>query len=170
MKKHTYHLIIGGNLGDRIGRLSHARELLSAQAGEIIVESNIYETQPWGYEDQPWFLNQAIELRSILSPTEMLEKIKQIEMEVGRTPAEKWHARTIDIDILLCGQEIIKQNGLEVPHPLLQQRNFVLIPLMEIAGDFIHPILEKSIEELYTDCRDPGEVCLYSLDEPENAV
>lgn len=170
MKKLTYHLIIGGNLGDRISRLAQARQLLSEKAGTIMAESSIYETQPWGYEEQPWFLNQAIELRSSKTPLELLENMKQIETEVGRTPSEKWHARTIDIDILLCGQEIVKENRLEIPHPLLHERNFALIPLMEIAGDQIHPILGKSIEEIYTESRDNGEVCIFNLDEQENAV
>lgn len=170
MKKRTYHLLIGGNLGDRIARLAQARHLLANEAGVIVNESSIYETQPWGFEDQPWFLNQAIELHSSKSPMDLLETIKHIEVEVGRTEAEKWHARTMDIDILLCGDEIVKQNLLTIPHPLLQERNFVLIPLMEIAADQIHPVLEKSIEEIYTDSRDPGEVYIFNLDEQENAV
>ncbi len=170
MKKYTYHLIIGGNLGDRIEHLSKARNLLRKEAGEILGKSTIYETQPWGYEDQPWFLNQVIELKSSKSPVELLETIKEIEIKVGRTASEKWHARTIDIDILLCGSMIVKQNRLDIPHPLLDSRNFVLIPLMELAPYHIHPILDKSIEEIYLDCRDKGEVYIFNLDEQENAV
>lgn len=170
MKKRTYHLIIGGNLGDRIERLAHARQLLEEKAGVIVAKSTIYETQPWGYEDQPMFLNQVLAVESTQSPIELLETIKQVEKEAGRMATEKWHARTIDIDILLSGDEIIQQNQLAIPHPLLQDRNFVLIPLMEIASDRIHPILNKSIEEIYLDCQDRGEVYIFNLDEQENAV
>lgn len=170
MKKRTYHLIIGGNLGDRMGRLAHARELLAKEAGDIVAESTIYETQPWGYEDQPMFLNQAIALQSTQAPAELLETIKHIEQKAGRTASEKWHARTIDIDILLCGDEVVQQNRLAIPHPLLQDRNFVLIPLLEIAAEQIHPVLNKTIEEIYTDCQDKGEVYIFNLDEQENTV
>ena len=165
MKKRTYHLIIGGNLGDRIERLAHARQLLAEKAGMIVAESTIYESQPWGHEDQPMFLNQVLALQSSQSPIELLETIQQIEEEAGRIATKKWHARTIDIDILFSGDEIIRQNRLDIPHPLLQDRNFVLIPLMEIASDMIHPILNKSIEEIYLDCQDRGEVYIFNLDE-----
>jgi 2-amino-4-hydroxy-6-hydroxymethyldihydropteridine diphosphokinase len=170
MKKRTYHLIIGGNLGDRVARLAQARTLLAEKAGEIVNVSAIYETEPWGYTEQPLFLNQAIEMHSSKTPLIFLETIKDIEKEVGRTKAEKWHARTMDIDILLCGDEIVKQDRLEVPHPLLHERNFVLIPLMEIAADLIHPILKKSIEDIYTESRDKAEVYIFNQDEQENTV
>lgn len=170
MKKRIYHLIIGGNLGDRIARLSYAHQLLAQEAGDILTHSRFYETEPWGHADQPWFLNQVVVLESDLSPIALLEVIKKIETEVGRKPAEKWHARTIDIDILLCGEEVIKQIRLDVPHPLMHKRNFVLIPLMEVAADHVHPILDKTIEEIFSDCKDKGEVYIYNLDEQENAI
>ena len=170
MKKHTYHLIIGGNLGDRIKRLSHARQLLSENAGSIVNSSKTYETEPWGFADQPWFLNQVLVLESEKSPIALLEVIKKIETEVGRKPTEKWHARTIDIDILFFDDQIVKQFRLDIPHPLLHKRNFVLIPLMEVAADLVHPVLQQSIEEIYSNCKDKGEVIIFNFDEQKNAI
>ena len=170
MKNRIYHLIIGGNLGNRVATLAASRKLIGAEAGEILKASTVYETQPWGVEDQPWFLNQALEIRSSLLPSEMLRVIKDIETKVGRQPSEKWHARTIDIDILVCGEEIVHLPDLDIPHPLFHQRNFALVPLMEIAPDLIHPVLKKPIDELYGESRDHGEVYIFNLDEQENAV
>jgi 2-amino-4-hydroxy-6-hydroxymethyldihydropteridine diphosphokinase len=91
--------------------------------------------------------------------------LKKTEKELGRLPGEKWHARHIDIDILLCGDMIFHQAPLVIPHPHLQERNFVLIPLMEIAGQVVHPLFKKTIEELYAECRDIGEVYIFNADE-----
>jgi 2-amino-4-hydroxy-6-hydroxymethyldihydropteridine diphosphokinase len=170
MKNYTYHLIIGSNLGDRVAQLSLAKKLIASKVGQLKKESAVYETQPWGYEDQPWFLNQVLEVSTKEEPGEALRIIKNIEVEAGRNPGEKWHARHIDIDILLCGDNIINDHELAIPHPHLQERNFVLIPLMELAPELIHPVLGKTIEELYLDCRDTGEVYIFNADEQGNPV
>lgn len=161
----TYHLIIGSNLGDRMEQLLMARQLIREDVGTILNESAIYETQPWGYDEQPWFLNQALEVQSSKSPDEVLTLIKQIEVKAGRTPGEKWHARHIDIDILLCGNLVVNQGDLIIPHPHMATRNFVLVPLMEIAPETIHPVLGKTIEEIYFEGRDTGEVYIFNPDE-----
>lgn len=170
MKNYIYHLIIGGNLGDRVKQLSLAKDLIANEVGVIQKESSIYETQPWGYDDQPWFLNQVLEIATSKSPGEVLMLIKAIEVKVGRTPSEKWHARHIDIDILLRGDLMLKESTLEIPHPLLHTRNFVLVPLMELIPEQLHPGLSKTIEELYLDCRDTGEVYIFNPDEQGHPV
>ena len=170
MKNYIYHLIIGGNLGDRVKQLSLAKHLIASEVGVIQKESSIYETQPWGYDDQPWFLNQVLEISTLKTPGEVLMLIKTIEVKVGRTPSEKWHARHIDIDILLRGDLVLKESTIEIPHPLLQTRNFVLVPLLELIPEQIHPELCKTIEELYLDCRDTGEVYIFNPDEQGHSV
>lgn len=170
MKHFHYHLILGSNLGDRIGQIKLAKRHITEKAGEIIQESALYETQPWGHEEQPWFINQVIEVNSPLEPAELLYTLKNIETIVGRKPHEKWHERHIDIDIVLHEDKAIDEENLIIPHPLFHLRNFVLIPLMELAPFIIHPVLGKTIEELYLDCRDTGEVYIFNADEQGNTV
>jgi len=165
MEKHIYHLVLGSNLGNRPQQLASAIKMLSEKAGTITEESKIYETQPWGFDDQPWFLNQAVSLQSNLAPLDLLDELKSIEKQLGREPGEKWHARHIDIDILLDGPMVFQNDRLTIPHPHLQERNFVLIPLMDLIPDFIHPVLGKTIEELYLESRDIGEVYIFNADE-----
>lgn len=165
-----YHLILGSNLGDRADQLDRARQLIRVKAGDILKESSLYETQPWGVEDQPLFLNQALAVKSPLEPDEMLYTIKTIERKTGRLDGEKWNARHIDIDILLCGDRIVETEKLTIPHPLMHQRNFVLVPLMEIAPGAIHPVLQKTIEELFAESRDQGEVYLTPSNDSDDAL
>lgn len=165
MEKQLYHLILGSNLGNRMQQLTAAKNLLSNKAGTLAGESKIYETQPWGFDDQPWFLNQVVALQSELEPPQLLPVLKTIEKELGRQPGEKWHARHIDMDILLCGSMTLQSPTLTIPHPHLQERNFVLIPLMDLVPEFIHPVLGKTIEELYLESRDRGEVYIFNADE-----
>ncbi len=170
MTQFTYYLILGSNLGDRVNQLSLAKKMIVEEVGSIKGESGIYETQPWGYDDQPWFLNQVTEVSSSKTPQVVLQLIKKIEVKAGRTPGEKWHARHIDIDILLCGDTVLQVDGLTMPHPLMHTRNFVLVPLMDLAPGLLHPLLGKTIEELYLDCRDTGEVYIFSADEQGNPL
>ena len=170
MKSSSYHLILGSNLGNRTEQLSKARALINVEIGPIVRESRIYETEPWGYPDQPWFLNQVVEVSSSLEPDALLKKVKRIEQTAGRQPSEKWHARHIDIDILLAGDIVVESPALNVPHAALANRNFVLVPLMDLIPEWIHPVLHKSIEELYLDCRDTGEVYIFNPDEQASSV
>lgn len=170
MKTSIYHLSLGSNLGDRADQIKHAKTLISKTLGSITAESRIYETEPWGYGDQPWFLNQVIALSSAANPEDVLRMIKEIEVQTGRIPGEKWHARHLDIDILLNGDHLIQTDHLIIPHPHFHERNFTLLPLMDIASQAIHPGLQKTIEELYLECRDSGEVYIFNADEQDDSL
>lgn len=147
-------LLTGGNLGAREKNLSTAAELLEKYCGKIVRSSSIYETAAWGKTDQPNFLNQVIEIETKLDPEQLMQEILKIEHEMGRVRKEKYGPRIIDIDILFFNDETIQQQDLTIPHPQLQNRRFVLIPLKEIAPDLRHPVLHKTISELLENCTD----------------
>jgi len=154
------YLLLGTNLGDRKANLTNACNKIRNRVGRITKFSKLYETSAWGKTDQPNFLNQAILVETELLPHDLLKIILEIETEMGRTRAEKWEARTIDIDILLFNDAIINLPDLIIPHPHLHERNFALIPLMDIAAEVNHPVLNITIEELYFECSDPLDVFL----------
>jgi 2-amino-4-hydroxy-6-hydroxymethyldihydropteridine diphosphokinase len=144
---------VGSNLGNRQENCLCAIELL--QKREIIVtkRSSLYETEPWGVKDQPRFINMALETETGLEPEELLKILKGVERELGRPKAHeeesfKWGPRIIDLDILLFDNIILKTDNLEIPHPLMHERDFVLRPLCEIVPDIKHPILKLSMHEL----------------------
>ena len=155
------YLLLGTNLGDRLTNLTAVRSQISELAGRIINESVIYETEPWGISDQPNYLNQVIQIDSDHTAEELLGILQKIETQLGRFRNQKWTSRIIDIDILFYQQEIIKTNQLTVPHPYLHKRRFTLIPLAEIAPDFVHPVLKKPISELLALCPDTLMVSPY---------
>jgi len=134
-------------LGNRQEFLSQAISALKVEIDDMKT-SSIYQTAPWGKTDQPNFLNICLGGYTQLKPIALLASIKDIENKLARTPAEKWGPRNIDIDILFYGNEKLKTEELTIPHPLVAERAFVLIPLAEIAHDFIHPVLDKSISRL----------------------
>lgn len=142
------YLLLGSNLGNRKEILGKAIELLSQRVGIIILQSKDYETAPWGVTDQPDFLNLAVAIYTKLKPLEILEITQSIENQLGRVRNEKWGARLIDIDILFYGNEIIDEPNLKIPHPLLQERDFALSPLLEIAPNFVHPVLGETVLKL----------------------
>jgi len=147
-------LLLGSNLGNRHHYLNEAISLISADISPIIKTSSIYETQSWGKSDAPDYLNQVIVLETATPARELLDKILNIELMLGRKREEKWGSRTIDIDILFYGDEIINEPGLHVPHPELHNRRFTLDPLAEIAPDFIHPVLNKTISTIKNELKD----------------
>ena len=155
------YLLIGGNIGDRVSFLHKSIESIEQNCGKILNKSLLYETQAWGKTDQDPFLNQVLKISTVLSPTELLEKLLAVEKKLGRIRDEKYGARTIDIDILYFGDEIISEPTLTIPHPRIAERRFVLVPMAEIARTLIDPIHQQTIEILLKNCTDKLEVSVY---------
>jgi 2-amino-4-hydroxy-6-hydroxymethyldihydropteridine diphosphokinase len=143
------YMLLGSNLGDREMMMQQAVERIEAEIGVISARSACYETEPWGNTDQPPFINMAIAVRTLMPPLEVLETALNIENSLGRKRLVRWGSRTIDIDLIFYADDIIAiEDKLYIPHPEMQNRRFVLEPLAEIAADYIHPVLKKSIKEL----------------------
>ncbi|RPH73546.1 2-amino-4-hydroxy-6-hydroxymethyldihydropteridine diphosphokinase [bacterium] len=158
-------LSLGSNLGDRVKNLETAFRLLFENAGDAVRSSSLYETEPWGFKHERFFLNQVIRLNSYLSPHKILETIHLIEKSLGRE-REPGHysARTIDIDILFYDNLVMDTPGLTIPHPLIGQRLFVLLPLKEIAPRLVHPVGGLSVVEMLEQCDDKSLVRVYNPD------
>lgn len=157
-KKHQVYLGTGTNLGDRRANLRLAIEQIENRVGEVLKVSKIYQTAAWGITEQPAFLNQVILIETDLEPTSVLAEVLSIEIEMGRIREQKWGTRVIDIDILYYGNKIVNLPHLKIPHPYIQSRNFVLIPLSEIAPDYVHPVFNLSNEQLYKQSEDSSDV------------
>jgi 2-amino-4-hydroxy-6-hydroxymethyldihydropteridine diphosphokinase len=153
-----YFLSLGSNLGDKRKNLAQALDLLIRHGVRILRVSAIYRTQPVGDPGQPWFYNQAVEVQTTFRPASTLKLIKKIETQLGRTQTVSTGPRPIDIDILLAENSIIRSDDLVIPHPRLDKRNFVLIPLEEIAPEAVHPGLRKSISTLRRESSDRSVV------------
>lgn len=158
----TTYLHLGTNKGDKQKNLSQAIKAVRA-LGTVDLISSVYETEPWGNTDQDVFYNIACELRTDLKPMALLDAISKIEDDMGRIRTEKWGSRVIDIDIIAYENQVIDTDRLCIPHKHLHERNFVLVPMMEIAGLWEHPIKKVSVEELFIDCEDPCEVIMTDI-------
>jgi 2-amino-4-hydroxy-6-hydroxymethyldihydropteridine diphosphokinase len=156
----VYHLSLGSNLGRRAANLARARRLLDEGGAAIVRASSIYETEPVDLPDQPWFLNQVVEVRTELEPPALLRLAKSIETALGRVPSAPKGPRTADVDILLAGDKVVEKPDLHIPHPRLAKRNFVLVPLAEIVPDLVHPVLGKTIRALASGSPDHSKVTL----------
>jgi 2-amino-4-hydroxy-6-hydroxymethyldihydropteridine diphosphokinase len=175
MNMEDVFLLLGSNRGDRLGCIQRAREMVAAEAGHIFVSSAVYESQPWGFYDSMQFLNQVVGIHTNLPPEVLLELLLSIEIRLGRvrsvnpaqcgidgcelTPAlQPYEGRIIDIDILFYGSRLVFTDRLMIPHPRLHERLFTLIPLNEVAPQFQHPLLKKTIFVLLKECADHSGV------------
>ncbi|HJQ71735.1 MAG TPA: 2-amino-4-hydroxy-6-hydroxymethyldihydropteridine diphosphokinase [Blastocatellia bacterium] len=158
------YLGIGSNLGEREANLKEAARRIAGLGLTITRASSIYETEPVGYADQPWFLNQVIEVESeqSIKPAELLESLLGIEREMGRRPSVKDGPRLIDIDLLLYGDVVLSEAGMTAPHPRMHLRRFVLEPMAEIAPDVKHPAIGKTMAELLAALEDSSTVRVFS--------
>ena len=145
---HTAYLALGSNLGDKEANLRRAFELLQQRGVEVVKTSSFICTEPYGVTDQPQFLNGVCVVRTSLEPLELLQTLLEIEQEMGRGRVRHWGERNIDLDLLLYEDVVMDTPELILPHPDMQNRDFVLLPLAEIAPELVHPILQKSIDEL----------------------
>jgi 2-amino-4-hydroxy-6-hydroxymethyldihydropteridine diphosphokinase len=158
---HAY-LLLGGNLGNREGNLRIAIGQIEQHCGTLLKASALYETAAWGNTEQPAFLNQAVIIKTPLSATALLKALLAIELKMGRVREAKYAPRVIDIDILFFNRDIISQPGLEVPHPEIANRRFVLQPLAQLVPHKIHPVLKKSVQQLLAACPDKLPVKRYT--------
>ena len=155
MEEHIVYLSLGSNLGNRTANLKEAISSLAPQM-EVKAKSKVYETPPWGYKDQPNFLNQVVKVQTYLEPLLLLKHIKRLEVALGREKTFQYGPRLIDIDILFYDDLVFESPALVIPHPHLHERGFVLLPMMDIAPDLIHPVKRKSIRELTLFCSITG--------------
>ena len=147
MEQHTVYLALGTNLDDRLANLKEAIASLPPQM-EVKAKSGVYETPPWGYKNQAKFLNQVLRVETYLQPEPLLKHVKRLEVALGRKPSFPNGPRLIDIDILFYDDLVLYSPALTIPHPFMHERGFVLVPMMDIAPDFVHPVRKKSIREL----------------------
>jgi len=156
------YLGLGSNLGNKIENCLRALKEVSGRQNHIQAVSSLYKTEPVGFREQDWFINCVAEVITYLSPRALLQFLQEIEELVGRRKTFRWGPRVIDLDILLYGTEVIKEVDLIIPHPYLHKRAFVLVPLAELAPEFVHPILKKTIRELLEGVEGEEGVELYA--------
>ena len=153
-RMNSAYLITGGNIGNRQEEHNYAARLIQERCGTIIDRSSLYETAAWGKTDQESFLNQALVLETTLNARDLLNEILYIENLMGRDRVEKYGPRIIDIDIIFFNHQVIRENGLIIPHPEMAKRRFVLEPLNQVIPAYIHPIYYKTVSELLDQCDD----------------
>ena len=158
------YLSLGSNKGDRIGYVQQAAGLLAALDDiKIIRTSAFYETEPWNMNTETWFVNAVLEIKTQLTPRNLLTECMRIETQLGRIKRNNpdYEDRTMDIDILFYNNEIINEDNLIIPHKFVHLRAFILVPLLELIPDYVHPVLNKTISELHNDLENPEMVFLY---------
>lgn len=157
------YLSLGTNLGDRVQLLAEAKKSIEAEIGQVLRASAIYQTDSWGGDGtQPDYLNQVLRVHTELDAESVLSHMLAIEAKLGRTRQQRWESRMMDIDLLFYGKETWELPHLVVPHPRIQERNFVLIPFCEIAPTWVHPVLDLTIRELLEQSTDPLSVHLFN--------
>lgn len=154
------YLLVGGNLDNTVEKFDRLKNMLQNQIGEILCSSKLYQSAPWGFKSSHSFVNQAIAIQTELNPEELLDKTQEIERSFGRkrNSSNQYEDRSMDIDIVFYDNKIINKKNLQIPHPRMHLRNFVLTPLKEIIPTYIHPVLKKTITELFLECEDESGV------------
>ncbi|MDR3236504.1 MAG: 2-amino-4-hydroxy-6-hydroxymethyldihydropteridine diphosphokinase [Prevotellaceae bacterium] len=180
---HTVFLLLGSNMGNRLELLRQARTWLKAQVGNLVALSACYESEPWGFEAETWFINQVVQAETMLTPEQLLLAVQHIEQQLGRVRGtniktnedkplaihhlschtDTYQSRPMDIDILFYDDVVVLTPALHIPHPLLHLRLFTLLPLHDIAPHYNHPSLRQTIAELLAQCNDKGIVKKYSM-------
>ena len=162
MASESVFILLGSNLGDRQLLVNQACEMMEERCGRIVSKSRLYESEPWGFKSEHWFLNQVVVLDTEMSPDDLMDALLAIEKELGRdrtTPHEGYVSRPMDLDILYWGKDlIVEKQHVIVPHPRLHKRRFTLLPLCDVAPDYVHPILKKTNRQLLDECQDTGVV------------
>lgn len=151
MDEHIVYLALGTNLGNRAANLKEAIAALSPQM-EVKARSKVYETPPWGYAEQAKFLNQVVKVQTYVAPEPLLKHLKRLEVALGRKPTFQYGPRKIDMDILFYDDLILETPALTIPHPHVHERGFVLLPLMDIAPELVHPVQGKTVRDLLAGC------------------
>lgn len=154
---HTVYLSLGTNLGDRAANLKQAITSLPPQM-RVKAKSKVYETPPWGYTEQDAFLNQVVKVTTYLEPEPLLKHLKRLEVALGRKATFRYGPRLIDLDILFFDDLVYESPALTIPHPHVHERGFVLLPMMDIAPDHVHPVTKRSIREMIALCNTDGIV------------
>ena len=151
MDEYNVYLALGSNLGNRAANLKEAINSLSPQM-EVKAKSKVYETPPWGYTEQEKFYNQVLRVQTYLEPEPLLKHLKRLEVALGRKASFQNGPRLIDIDILFYDDRVVNTPVLDIPHPHVHERGFVLLPLMDIAPDYVHPVEQRSVREMLAGC------------------
>lgn len=159
------YLSLGSNLGDRVGYLQQATSLLgAAEQIKIVTTSSFYESEPWQMNSENWFVNAIVQISTTLSPEALLKECQRIENQLGRkrlADTKGYADRTIDIDILFYDNLVLNTENLTIPHKYFHKRAFLLVPMLEIAQDFVHPVFNKTVSQLYEELENPEMVVLY---------
>lgn len=166
MASESVFILSGSNLGNRESLVNHAYRMIGERCGKIVSVSRLYESEPWGFKAEHWFLNQVMEIVTLLPPDELMLSLLAIETELGRDRSvahDGYVSRPMDLDILYYGDNIIDTEFVTAPHPRLHQRRFTLLPLCDIAPDFVHPTLKKSNRQLLDECQDTGVVRIFNV-------
>ncbi len=166
--KHIAYIGMGSNVGEKLLQCQRAiSEILKIDRHKLLAQSSFYRTAPLGYRDQDWFVNGVIKMETDLTARELLRSLKTIESRMGRRETFRWGPRAIDLDLLFYDEEQVESDDLQIPHPLLHERQFVLIPLAEIDPFLLHPVLKKTVQELLNGLeKDQGVKKLSSLELP----
>ena len=161
MASESAFVLLGSNLGDREQLVNQACKMIGERCGKVVAKSRLYESEPWGFKSEHWFLNQVVKIETALSPDALMQELLEIEKALGRDRSvlhEGYVSRPMDLDILYFGNEIIDTQMVTAPHPRLHERRFTLLPLCDVAPDFVHPVMEKTNLQLLDECQDAGKV------------